>query len=622
MKLTLYIKDSGSVFKSMMYLNNYDRLADIIHNRDELMKFYNLIQFSPILMQRWDSNEIFDEFYLSENEFFEIVNNADLYSENNIEIKLQIGFGKPKHKFEIEVTSDSKHSFSTKVLCDKEPLTQEEYLSITRNHRGFVFIRGSWVSVNPDFFKKYHNANYDLNTLINDESICDKIVFNENDSKMQLDIKFCEKFKNHQIEAINKISNAFSMNRNILLADDMGLGKTATTIGLVNGLLNHESKPVLIVVPKSLVGNWISEFNNFAPNVDCEELRFGIPRLNGKVYISTYGNLLHHKEIINNTLWSIVILDEAQQIKNYKTKIAKLICSCNSYHRIALTGTPIENSVKDLWSIFQFLNPNLLGDLKQFEENMKTPYKFDNLIKLLSPFVIRRMKTDLKNLNLPNKNEIKVFVELSDYEKLLYNSIIDRFEYEKTVNRTTILKYLNNLKITCGMASNIFETDLIPSKLLKLRELVINSNYDKFVIFTQYVETADKICKFLKDVYKRDGIVINGNLSAIQRTQIANDFQNGKYPFIVLTLKSGNCGLTLTESCNLVHYDRWWNPSVENQATDRIYRIGQKRDCNIYKFIANNSIETEIDNILDDKNRLFDNVVNIFIENKNLLERI
>ena len=152
--------------------------------------------------------------------------------------------------------------------------------------------------------------------------------------------------------------------------------------------------------------------------------------------------------------------------------------------------------------------------------------------------------------------------------------------------------------------------------------MIIKSNYEKFVVFTQYIKTATEIDKYLENIYGQKGAMINGNLTAKERTKIAEDFQNGLYPYIVLTLKSGNCGLTLTNSHNLVHYDRWWNPAVENQATDRIYRIGQKNEVNIYKFIAKNSIESKIDEILDDKNILFDSVVNSFVENKNLIERI
>lgn len=617
MKYTLYLKDIRGKFRCMMFLNSTDRLADIIGSENLLERFRFDIDFSDILKRGWEDNSIFDTMYLSEKEFVGMINDIQTYRNHNIEIKLPSSFGKPKPKFKIELTSDKNgHDFTSRILCDGEPLTEDEYRKLTLENRQMVFIRDSWVEADVQFFKKFENTKVSINDVVNENH--DFEVKNE---YFEYQIKNPDLFKEHQISAMNKILTAFSMNRNILLADDMGLGKTATVVGTIASFMNENTRPVLIVVPKSLVGNWKNEFIKFS-NLKCLDFDSSHSILDGNVYVTTYGYVLNNQNKVSDIHWDCLILDEAQQIKNFKTKISSILCDIRTNHKIAMTGTPIENTIRDFWSIFKFLNPEILGSVKQFESVINNSRELDNLIKLLSPYIIRRMKSDITDINLGKKHEFKIDIELSESEKLLYNSIIDKFKREKTTNKTTILGYLTSLKQVCGMAKNLFAVSFIPSKLIKLKELIIKSNYEKFVVFTQYIKTATEIDKYLENLYGQKGAIINGNLTAKERTKIAEDFQNGLYPYIVLTLKSGNCGLTLTTSHNLVHYDRWWNPAVENQATDRIYRIGQKNEVNIYKFIAKNSIESKIDEILDDKNILFDSVVNAFIENKSLIERI
>lgn len=622
MRFTLYIRVYGKRFKAMMCLNKSDRIADIISDYDKLLQFSRIVRFNHILSRCFNDNSIFDEMILNESDVLEIIDKSESFKNHAITVKLPKDFGVKKADFKIEISSTNHGSMSSKITYDGVQITDQEFKELTSNHRRLVFMRGQWIDADCDWLEQFNNKSLTVNELLNlSDGLEDKLVFNDNIEDFKFKFKNKKIFKEHQIEAIRKISSAFKSNRNILLADDMGLGKTITTIGLIDGFLNPDKKPVLIVVPKSLVGNWISEFNKFASDVNVKILESGIPRFKNTVYVSTYGNILHHSNLIHNTEWSIVILDEAQQIKNYNTKISKIICNCNTEHRLAMTGTPIENSVRDLWSIFRFINPMILGDMKTFEKSVNCN-NYERLIKCLSPYIIRRLKSDISNLNLPKKEEIKVSVELSSQEIALYNSLICNYHKEHIISNSTILKYLNSLKIVCGMPSNLFDVDFVPSKLLKVGEIIRNSNYDKFVIFTQYVDTADKIANYLESsIYKRKGVIINGKLSSKSRTEIAKEFQQGKYPFIVLTLKSGNCGITLTESCNLIHYDRWWNPAVENQATDRIYRIGQQHDVKIYKMIAKDSIETRIDEILDNKNFLFDNIINAF-KNKNSLKRI
>ena len=287
-----------------------------------------------------------------------------------------------------------------------------------------------------------------------------------------------------------------------------------------------------------------------------------------------------------------------------------------------MTGTPMENTLMDLWSIMDFVQPGLLGKYYHFKELCKINIPLCKILRCIRPYCIRRMKSEIDTLDLPTKTEHIIKVELGDLEKKLYNTIIDEYIAESNKdNSVTVLKYLSKLKMLCGNPKMLFNIDTEPSKIARVNEIIRNSGYKPFVIFTQYRNTAEMLCNNLNKLYGKNGIIIDGTLSAKERTAISNRFQQGVYPFIVLTLKAGNCGLTLTESCNLIHYDRWWNPAVENQATDRVYRIGQKNDVNIYKLVCKDTIEERIGKILDSKTRLFNAVFDIIKENKDLLER-
>lgn len=614
MRFTIYLKDDNARFRGMMFLNDSNRLADLIQSYEKLDAFRNAIDFSSILKSKFNDNSIFDTMLFSEKEYASLIENVKQYQSHNIDIRIQHKSAKPKVKLDIK--SNGEGGFTTRVIVDGNPLTPEEYKKLSLNHRQLVFIRGSWIRADADFLRKFENKTVSLEDLIK----CDT-EFQVKQETVDFEIKNCEKFKSHQIDAINRMLQGFKSGNNILLADDMGLGKTASVIGVLNTFVTEHTKPVLIVVPKSLVGNWHEEIKKFS-DMESVNLENCYSIEDGKIYVCTYGFVIHKYDVIKDVDWSCIILDEAQQIKNFATKTSTALRSLKSEHRIAMTGTPIENSADDLWSIFQFLNPNLLGSKDKFNSLICSSNRLEKLISLMSPYIIRRMKSDIADLNLPEKEEIKIEVELDSFEKKLYNSIIDNYEREKAKGKSTILAYLNSLKQVCGSPKNLFNVSIMPSKLRKLRDLIILSNYKKFVVFTQYVETAKEIFDSLKELYKSEGALINGSMSAKERTKTAEDFQNGKYPYIVITLKSGNCGLTLTEANHLVHYDRWWNPAVENQASDRIYRIGQKNDVKIYKLIAKGTIESKIDKILGDKMYLFDSVVNAFVENKEKLERI
>jgi non-specific serine/threonine protein kinase len=297
-----------------------------------------------------------------------------------------------------------------------------------------------------------------------------------------------------------------------------------------------------------------------------------------------------------------------------------------------MTGTPIENSVMDLWSIFKFLDSTLLGDAKEFIKTISTKDMFKLLVDILEPYVIRRVKTDKTlGLNLPSKIESTVYCELTDEQKVLYNAIIELFEKnviaaKRLKRRICALSYINLLKrILSDYRAIVCDNDIKYSncKINAMVGYLREQNKPKSIVFTQYKKTSETIAQELSKLYGSNGLIINGTLSAKKRVEIANKFQTGAYPFIVITLKAGNAGLTLTEAHHVIHFDRWWNPSIENQATDRAYRIGQKEDVHVVKLVTRGTLEERIDSVLKDKMMLFDNVINkLNMTNDELLDFI
>ena len=606
MKVKLFIRKRSNCFAGVFIADDMYSRTDILSDKSIEKEFWKAISFDEHLKGWWNFGSYADDcsFYMSENDVFEIIMRYDYYLNNNITIMLPNGIS---HKSILKRTASIKQDgkISSYISYDGEPLSKEDYINLTNNMSKFVLLNGNWVYANPDILSKYYENENDMCDFIENSSEDDIIEIEKPVYDNKFILKETNGFKNHQVDAIENILTSFNNNINILLADDMGLGKTATSIGVVG---NSKSElPNLVIVPKSVYGNWFVEFAKFAPNVNVRE--FSQNPVNGVTYIATYGEILNRP---CNSKFGIVVIDEAQIIKNKSSQISKAVCSINSEHRLAMTGTPIENSIRDLESIFRFINTNVANAI-HMSSMICGESGNEMIVKLLEPYIIRRMKSDIKDINMPEKNEITINIEMSDYEKSLYNSILDSFSREKCIfSSTTILKYLTRLKLCCGTPKAIFNTKIESSKLCAVKELIKKSNYEPFVIFTQFRDSAVDILKKISELYGKHGAMIDGTMSAKQRTEIANRFQNGQYPFIVLTLKSGNCGLTLTKACNLIHYDRWWNPAVEKQATDRIYRIGQRNNVKIYKLVCNGTIEERIGDILEEKEILFDSIVNKF----------
>jgi len=424
------------------------------------------------------------------------------------------------------------------------------------------------------------------------------------------------------------------------LADDMGLGKTVQVLSLLLGEQRRGAKPrpSLLVAPASLLANWATEIEKFAPSLKAVIVHpSAMPTTQVKAFtaeqaldydlaITSYGTLLRIPAF-TKTDWRLVILDEAQAIKNPDTRQTKAAKALKAKARIALTGTPIENHLGDLWSIFDFINPGLLGNAKQFSRYTKglaerghNPY--GPLRELVRPYILRRMKTDKSVIaDLPDKTEIKALCGLSRRQTALYSQAVE--DLERNIEEAAgiqrkgiVLAMLLRLKQICNHPSQWLndngwaEDD--SGKWARLREIaeVVAARQEKMLVFTQFREMTAPLAAFLAQIFGHAGLVLHGETPVKNRKTLVQRFQEDEnVPFFVLSLKAGGSGLTLTAASHVVHFDRWWNPAVENQATDRAFRIGQRKNVLVHKFICRGTVEEKIDALIDSKKGLSDELL-------------
>ncbi len=420
------------------------------------------------------------------------------------------------------------------------------------------------------------------------------------------------------------------------LADDMGLGKTIQVLSLLLALKAEASsshKPSLLVAPASLLANWASEIARFASSLNAiivhpsampaEKLKTeGAADLAGVDLVITSYGFLPRAPWLATRPWRLVVIDEAQAIKNPAAKQTRTVKQLQANARIALTGTPIENRLGDLWSIFDFINPGLLGSSKHFSTFVKqladrpqNPY--GPLRELVRPYILRRLKTDKSIIaDLPDKTEVKAFCPLSRKQAALYqqavNDLASQLETaEGMARRGMVLALLMRLKQICNHPSQWLgdnswaEED--SGKLARLRDITeeIAARQEKALIFTQFKETTGPLASFLGSVFGQPGLVLHGETEVKKRKDLVRQFQEDEsVPFFVLSLKAGGAGLNLTAASHVIHFDRWWNPAVENQATDRAFRIGQTKNVLVHKFVCRGTVEDNIDQMIEAKQQL------------------
>ncbi|MBF0182347.1 MAG: DEAD/DEAH box helicase [Magnetococcales bacterium] len=425
------------------------------------------------------------------------------------------------------------------------------------------------------------------------------------------------------------------------LADDMGLGKTIQILSLllVQGQKGGLKQPSLLVAPASLLANWATEIERFAPGLTAlivhpsampvEQMKALTPeRFQGiDLAITSYGTLLR-LSVLAELHWHLVVIDEAQAIKNPKAKQTQAAKALKARARIALTGTPVENHIGDLWSIFDFINPGLLGTLKEFSGYAKTLAEREHnpygpLRELVRPYILRRMKTDKAVIaDLPDKIEVKAHCTLSRKQAALYTQTVAELakalqEGSEGIQRKgLILATMMRLKQICNHPSQWLNDSVWAEgesgKFARLREIaeVVAARQEKMLVFTQFRETTAPLETFLGRIFGRPGLVLHGETLVKRRKELVRTFQEDEtVPFFVLSLKAGGSGLTLTAASHVVHFDRWWNPAVENQATDRAFRIGQKKNVLVHKFVCQGTLEEKIDALIESKKALTEDLL-------------
>jgi non-specific serine/threonine protein kinase len=415
------------------------------------------------------------------------------------------------------------------------------------------------------------------------------------------------------------------------LADDMGLGKTIQVLALLL-VRRGGDRPSLLVAPASLLANWAAELERFAPSLSSlvlhpsalakDAFASGPPDLGGyDLVITSYGFLLRNPWLAQ-TRFRHLVLDEAQAIKNPSAKQTRQVKRIPADARIALTGTPVENRLGDLWSIFDFLNPGLLGSAKAFTAYTRRLAEtqgghFGPLRELVRPYLLRRVKTDRSVIqDLPDKTELEAYCSLSRVQAALYQDAVRELEerlgsLDGIQRRGLVLSCLLRLKQICNHPGQwLGDGDWRPEasgKFLRLRELgeTIASRQEKLLVFTQFREATGPLAAFLGGIFGREGLVLHGQTAVGRRQELVRRFQEDEtVPFFVLSLKAGGSGLNLTAASHVIHFDRWWNPSVENQATDRAFRIGQRRNVMVHKFICRGTVEERIDALIRAKGEL------------------
>jgi len=549
------------------------------------------------------------------------------------------------------------------IVLGEEEITLNDFLE--RNEFQFAYFKGEncWKLVDPGRLQSIIDILKKRDKAISPREILTLIAIDEQTIEFESEDEWCSHFlkaacdqeeitayeipasfngelRRYQEAGVSFLLNSAELGYGVCLADDMGLGKTPQAIAylLARKEMRPESKPSLIICPTSVAGNWEREIERFGPSLRVY-VHHGTDREKDEAFhealsqvdlvITTYALAGRDVALFSNVHWSSIILDEAQNIKNYRTKQAKAVHSFPAEHKIALTGTPIENRLSELWSIMHFLNKGYLGPAEQFKELYAIPIernsdseKADELKRLIRPFMLRRVKTDPTIISdLPDKIETKVYCTLTQEQTGLYQSVVASIasSIENTggiERRGIILASLTKLKEICDhpcLYLHEWEYKIARSgkvqRLVEMLEEVIESG-GAAIVFTQYATFAVELRILLEDHFEETVLLLTGETSRNMREELIAKFMDPNGPRIfILSLKAGGVGLNLTRANHVFHVDRWWNPAVENQATDRAFRIGQTRDVVVHLMIAAGTLEERIDSMLEEKRGLADQIL-------------
>ncbi len=592
--------------------------------------------------------------------------------------------GRKRAKLRLKVTSRSKSAsksetksyfgldtlvqYQYQLAIGEQPVTESEWQQLVNAKVPLVKFRGEWVELDLakmqqmlEFWQKQGQDERQmslLELLQREAEAGEELEFERDDTleemlqklndKSQLELvtdlpNFQGKLREYQQRGVSWLNYLENLGLNGCLADDMGLGKTIEVIARLIQEKNNNTQvaPTLLIVPTSVIGNWSKEITKFAPHFrsmihhgssrskDGSEFQQAIS--SHDVVITSYTLVRKDAKLFDSVSWQRIVLDEAQNIKNPKAAQTKAILKLKATHRLALTGTPVENRLLDLWSIFNFLNPGYLGKQTQFRKAFEVPIQRDSdrakavtLKKLVEPFILRRVKTD-KNIikDLPDKVEQKVYCNLTPEQASLYEAVVQdveqQIEEKAGIERKgLILSTLMKLKQICNHPRQFLqdESEFTPNrshKLSRLQEMIeeIQAEQESLLIFTQFREIGDALQQYLRHNYYYQTYYIHGGTNRKQRDKMIAEFQEPDTPpaVFILSLKAGGVGITLTKANHVFHFDRWWNPAVEDQASDRAFRLGQKKNVFVHKFVTLGSLEEKIDVMIEDKKRLSESVV-------------
>jgi non-specific serine/threonine protein kinase len=636
-----------------------------------------------------DSGEVYQPLAWSPREAYRFLKEAPVLESSGVVVRIPDWWKRRPPRPEVRVTVgekpvstigvDSLLAFKVDLTLDGGKITPEEWEKLLASTQGLALVKGKWVEVDRDKLSAvlghWKTAEREAGkgglTFLESMRLLAGVSLEEKDEAASAERRDWSRVVAgaglrevlgalsspgaHEVDAgvglrtelrpYQKAGLAWLWKLNRLglggcLADDMGLGKTIQVLALfllVKKLPRHG--PSLLVVPASLVANWKAEAERFAPDLrflvahpserpSAELARLGAGDLAGiDVVLTTYGSL-QRLEGLAKTEWELVVLDEAQAIKNPGAKQTRAAKALVSRTRLALTGTPVENRLSDLWSIFDFVCPGLLGSAAEFGRLSKriaasdSPGRYAPLRELVRPYILRRLKTDKTVISdLPEKTEVRAFCSLTKKQAALYQETVKSLARELETRegierRGVVLAYLLRLKQICNHPSQWLGDGAYDpgesGKLARLRELVepIAARQEKVLVFTQFREMTAPLSRFLESVFGRSGLVLHGETRVKDRRSLVESFQDEQGPpFFVLSLKAGGTGLNLTAASHVIHFDRWWNPAVENQATDRAFRIGQKKGVLVHKFVCRGTVEEKVDALIESKRELASSVV-------------
>ena len=559
-------------------------------------------------------------------------------------------------------------NYSYELAIGGEPVSRDEWQALVEAKSNLVHFRGEWMELDREkmaemlhFWDDHRDETLSMSLLdvmritaggreedkfevVMDDGL-EKVMSRLGSRRFELmdtPSGFMGTLREYQQRGLSWLHYLEQLGMGQCLADDMGLGKTVQVIALLVKEREEQGSvgPTLLIVPTSVLGNWEREIERFAPGINCMihhgPARASIPRAFQQacsgldVVITSFALARKDAKALGSVRWHRIVVDEAQNIKNPKSAQTRAICKLKADHRMALTGTPVENRLMDLWSIMHFLNPGYLGTPARFKKNFEIPVQKNDdqarlamLKKLVEPFILRRMKTDKSIISdLPDKVEAKVYCNLTKEQASLYEAVVQEVERELEQARGIqrkgmILSTLMRLKQICNHPAQFLQdgSEFGISRSLKLQRVAgmveeVISEGESLLIFTQFAEAGKALKRLFMQEYGFNTYFLSGAVSRGQREKMITEFQSpetGPSVFI-LSLKAGGTGITLTKASHVFHFDRWWNPAVENQATDRAFRIGQTRTVFVHKMVTIGTLEERIDKMLEEKQRLAESI--------------